>query len=147
MAFLLGCVLMLVTLLLQTAGVTVLIERLRRIVPRAVRYSGPFHAAMLVFQTTIALIILHGLTILLWAGCYRWLCFESWAPALYFSGSTYPTVGYGDVLLPPRWRILGTMESIFGVLMCGLSVSLMFALIHALVTQDEARTRSVSSGQ
>ena len=48
-----------------TPGVTVLIERLRRIVPRAVRYSGPFHAAMLVFQTTIALIILHGLTILL----------------------------------------------------------------------------------
>jgi len=140
MAFILGCALTVLTLLVQTAGITALIEWLRRVVPGELRYQGMAHAATLVMRTTIALLVLQGLSILLWAGCYRWFCFSSWASAFYFSGSTYSTVGYGDVVLPPQWRTLGPMESILGVLMCGLSVSLLFALINRLVSQEDGRT-------
>src|SRR6266704_4175330 len=87
----------------------------------------------LVVQLTAAVIVLHGVLILFWAACYRWLCFPSWESALYFSATSYATVGYDDVTLPLRWRMLGPLESIIGVLLCGISVSLSFAIATRLV--------------
>ncbi len=48
----------------------------------------------------------------------------------------YATVGYGDVILPWMWRTLGPMESIIGVLMCGLSASFLFAIVSKLVDRE-----------
>jgi hypothetical protein len=92
-----------------------------------------FHSAALVMQTTVVVIVLHGMVILLWAGCYRGLCFPSWESSFYFSASTYTTVGYGDVVLPLKWRLLGPLESMVGMLMSGISVGLLFAVITHLV--------------
>jgi hypothetical protein len=66
-----------------------------------------FRCAVLVMQTTVAVIVLHGIVILLWASCYRWLCLPSWESAFHLSASSYATVGYGDVVLPSKWRLLG----------------------------------------
>jgi hypothetical protein len=74
-----------------------------------------FRSAVFLVRFTTAVIALHALQIL-WASCYRWLCFPSWESALYFSATSYATVGYGDVTLPLRWRLLGPPESIIGVL-------------------------------
>ena len=76
------------------------------------------------------------LQILLWAGFYRWKCFPSWKSAFYFSTSSYATVGYGDIVLPQMWRTLGPLESIIGVLMCGLSASFLFAIVSRLVDRE-----------
>jgi len=83
-----------------------------------------------------AFIGLHLLEILLWTGFYRWLCFPSWESAFYFSACSYATVGYGDVVLPWIWRTLGPVESIIGVLMCGLSASFLFAVVSRLVDRE-----------
>jgi hypothetical protein len=56
--------------------------------------------------------------------------------ALYFSAGSYVTAGYGDVVLPSNWRMLGPLESIIGVLMCGISVSVLFATVARLVSRD-----------
>jgi voltage-gated potassium channel len=85
-------------------------------------------------------VLLHGLAILLWAGFYRSRCFPSWEIAFYFSASSYSTAGYGDVVLPSTWRLLGPLESVTGVLMCGISISVLFALVTCLLDRD---TRSV----
>ena len=53
----------------------------------------------------------------------------------------HATVGYGDVLLPERWRLLGPLESVVGVLMCGISVSLLFALVTRLIGSDTSLTQ------
>jgi Ion channel len=79
------------------------------------------------------LIILHGIVILLWASCYRWLCLPSWESAFYFSASSYATVGYGDVVLRSKWRLLGPLESMVGMLMSGVSIGLLFAAVTHLV--------------
>jgi hypothetical protein len=76
------------------------------------------------------------LEILLWAGFYRWLCFPLWESAFYFSAASYATVGYGDVVLPWMWRSLGPVESLIGVLMCGLSASFLFAIVSRLVDRE-----------
>lgn len=128
--------LVILTLWLQSAGLAALIFWVRRAVAGDLRRLGPFRSAALVVRLTAAVIVLHGVLILFWAGCYRRLCFSSWESALYFSASSYATVGYGDIVLPSNWRMLGPLESIIGVLMCGISVSVLFATVARLVNRD-----------
>ena len=52
----------------------------------------------------------------LWRGCM-----PNAEAAFYFSGVTYTTLGYGDVVLAEPWRLLAPVEGLMGVLMCGLS--------------------------
>jgi voltage-gated potassium channel len=133
-----GAALLLVTLTLwlQSAGSAAFIAWVRSALVGDIHKLGPFHTAALVVRLTTAMVALQVLEILLWASCYRWLCFPSWESALYFSASSYATVGYGDVTLPLKWRILGPLESITGVLMCGISVSLLFAIATRLVGRE-----------
>ena|SRR5271166_1031682 len=132
--------LVLLTLSLQCVGIAGLITWLRSVMPSDMDQRRIANSAALVMQTTVGIIVLQGLIILLWAGCYRSLCFSTWDSAFYFSASSYSTVGYGDVVLPAKWRFLGPLESMVGVLMCGISVSLLFALVTRLV-DSEARPR------
>src|SRR5262250_2711673 len=125
-------ILLLVTLSLQGGGAAALIIWIRSI-PRETRRVRVFRCAALVMQTTVAVIVLHGIVILLWASCYRWLCLPSWESAFYFSASSYATVGYGDVVLPSKWRLLGPLESMVGLLMSGVSIGLLFAAVTHLV--------------
>lgn len=129
-------VLVTLTLSLQCAGMAVVIAWARpRFAPEVLRL-GAIRSAILVMRLMTAFIGLHLLEILLWAGFYRWLCFRLWEPAFYFSAASYATVGYGDVVLPQTWRNLGPMESIIGVLMCGLSASFLFAVVSRLVDRE-----------
>ena len=124
------------TLCLQCAGVTTLVEWLKRVLIRDIHKHGPIYSATLVVKSTVAIVVLHGLVSLLWGSFYRSRCFPSWEPAFYFSASSYSTVGYGDLVLPSNWRLLGPLEGITGVLMCGMSVSVLFALVTRLLDRD-----------
>jgi hypothetical protein len=76
------------------------------------------------------LILIHALEISVWALFYRWWdCMPDAESAFYFSGVTYTTLGYGDLVLPQRWRLLGPVEGLTGILMCGLSAGLFFATV------------------
>src|SRR5579862_3068141 len=128
-------VLVTLTLWLQCGGLVALIAWVRRGAPEIHRML-PLHSAVLVVRITTAMVALQGLEVLLWAAGYRWLCFPTWESALYFSASSYATVGYGDVVLPSKWRMLGPLESMIGVLMCGLSASLLFAIATRLLGRE-----------
>jgi hypothetical protein len=129
-------VLVTLTLSLQCAGMAALISFAKpSLAPDDLRL-GPIRSALLMVRLMTAFIALHLLEILLWAGFYRWLCFPLWESAFYFSAASYATVGYGDVVLPWMWRTLGPVESIIGVLMCGLSASFLFAIVSRLVERE-----------
>src|SRR5712671_7099640 len=129
-------VLVTLTLSLQCAGMAAMIAWTRTSLGSDVHRLGTLRSALLMVRLMTAFIGLHVLEILLWAGFYRWLCFPLWESAFYFSAATYATVGYGDVVLPQLWRTLGPLESIIGVLMCGLSASFLFAIMSRLVERE-----------
>jgi hypothetical protein len=129
-------VLVTLTLLLQCAGMAALISRGRTSLAPDVHRLGPIRSAVLMMRFITAFIVLHIFEILPWAAFYRWLCFPLWESAFYFSAASYATVGYGDVVLPWKWRTLGPVESIIGVLMCGLSASFLFAIVSRLVDRE-----------
>lgn len=129
------------TLWLQSAGVAALVTWVRRALSGDMRRMGAFRFAALVVRLAMAVVILHGLEILLWASFYRWRCLPSWDSAIYFSASSYSTLGSNDVGLPSQWRMLGPLESVIGVLMCGISASLLFAIVTRLINREEQSSR------
>ena len=83
---------------------------------------------------------LHLLETALWAGFYRWLgLFSDFETSLYYSLISYSTIGYGDVVLPNRWRILGGVEGISGVLLAGLSTAFLFVIVNGLLQIRQQR--------
>jgi voltage-gated potassium channel len=133
-------VLVLLTVWLQSAGMAALIYWGRPYLQRAFDRRAVY-SALLIVWLTIVIIGLHMLETVLWAGFYRWQCFPSWEISFYFSMSSYSSIGAADVVLPPMWKTLSSIECITGELMCGLSVSLVFAAVTRLV---EKRPEEVS---
>jgi hypothetical protein len=54
--------------------------------------------------------------------------------AFYCSAENYTALGYGDIVLSERWRLLGPLEAINGLLLFGLSSAVMFAVMSRLIT-------------
>jgi hypothetical protein len=75
-------------------------------------------------------ILIHAAEVSLWALFYlREGCLPDAESAFYFSGVTYTTIGYGDVVLIKPWRLLAPIQGLTGILMCSLSAGLFFAAV------------------
>ena len=76
------------------------------------------------------LVLLHLVEIGFWALLYTWgHAMPDAHSAFYFSSVTYTTTGYGDMVLPEKWRLLGGVEALNGILMCGWSTGFFFAVL------------------
>jgi hypothetical protein len=77
--------------------------------------------------------VAHLIEVALWAVVFL-LCgeFADMGTAYYHSAVNFTTLGYGDVLLSSRWRMLGPLEAGDGMLMFGLSTAMVFAIILGL---------------
>jgi voltage-gated potassium channel Kch len=122
-----------ICLVIHIAGMVFIGDRLVRRREEIERNAGPLCASILLIVVFSFVILLHLTETCIWAALYAWLgLFENYETALYFSLKTYSTVGYGDVLLPHDWRIVGTVEALSGVLLCGLSAAFLFAIVNTL---------------
>jgi hypothetical protein len=79
-------------------------------------------------------VLLHLLEIAVWASFYLWVgAMRDLPSGLYFSAVTYTTTGYGDLVLPEEWRLLGGIEALTGILMCGWSTGFFFAVVGRMI--------------
>lgn len=75
----------------------------------------------------------HLVEIMVWAVAYWWTgALADLQTAMYFSAVTYTTTGYGDVVLPGEWRLVGGVEALTGILMCGWSTGFFFAVVSRM---------------
>jgi hypothetical protein len=103
------------------------------------RKRGRAGSGALIDLTILGLVIsfafvAHLIEIALWAALLV-LCgeFQEFGTAFYCSAVNYTTLGYGDLLLTPSWRLLGPLEATNGALMFGVSAAMVFAVIQRLV--------------
>ena len=89
---------------------------------------------LIVALVTAFAFVAHLIEIALWAVLLI-ICgeFSGFANAFYHSAVNYTTLGYGDLLLTPSWRLLGPLEAANGALMFGVSTAMVFAVIQRLV--------------
>jgi hypothetical protein len=120
--------LVVVTVVIHAVGFSALLRVMMR--SHALAKSGFQPVTRLVIGLTCWLILIHLVEISVWGLFYFWQgCLPDAETAFYFSGVTYTTVGYGDLVLPKPWRMLAPVEALTGILMCGLSTGLFFAVV------------------
>ncbi len=125
------------TVTIHAAGLSALVRRAS--LRRHTRRFWPMTGSLV--RIAWSLILLHLAEIGIWALFYWWQkCLPDAESALYFSGTTYTTVGFGDLVLPKEWRLLGPVEALSGILMCGLSTGLFFAVVSRIRDQFAAET-------
>ena len=78
--------------------------------------------------------VAHVIEIAVWALLFM-VCgeFQEFGAAYYHSAVNYTTLGYGDVIMTPSWKLLGPLEAADGSLMFGVSTAMIFAVILRLV--------------
>jgi hypothetical protein len=79
------------------------------------------------------IVLLHLIQITLWAAVF-WREGElpTLEKAVYFSTTTYTTVGFGDVVLGPGWRVLAGIEGLTGIILVGWSTAFVFAIVDRM---------------
>jgi len=66
-----------------------------------------------------------------WAVAYVMVgAIESIEPAMYFSTVTFTTLGYGDLVVDDRWRLLAATQAATGIIMFGWTTAIVVALLQ-----------------
>jgi len=125
--------LVVVTVAMHALGFAVLLRAIIR--SHALDRSGFRFVYPSLILLTCWLILIHLLEVSVWGLFYFWQgCLPDAESALYFSGVTYTTVGYGDLVLSKPWRMLAPLEALTGTLMFGLSTGLFFAIVQRRIS-------------
>jgi hypothetical protein len=136
--FLSACVLAALTVAVHATGIAFLLRL--HLQPR-----GVWHVTRMLLRMIWWLVLLHLAEIAIWGLFYLWRgCLPNAESAFYFSGVTYTTLGYGDLVLAMPWRLLAPIEGLMGVLMCGLSTGLFFVIVSRLHQSQSEKSTAVS---
>lgn len=121
------------TVLIHLIGLAALLAILRRHRHAESWILAAILNALAIILAAFGLFALHSIEIWGWAGVYQWLgVFQDFEHALYFSTTTYVTIGYGDIVLPQGVRILGAIEGASGLILIGWSTAFFFSIVDRL---------------
>ena len=129
-----GLPVMLLCLAIQTALTGVSVQyALRRISVDALHLKTLGNIRLL---TVVMLILMLGnlLQIALWGALFLWLGeFTELSEAIYHSTVNYASLGYGDIVMSKRWKMLGPLEAVNGVLMLGMTSAALVVILTQLI--------------
>ena len=121
-----------ITVTIHAAGLGMVLSHVSRSKVRLERRFWPI--TWLLIRIAWLLIVFHVFEIVIWGLFFWWQkCLPDAASSFYFSGVSYATIGYGDVVLPKGWWLFGPAEGLTGILMCGLSTALFFAVLSKTI--------------
>lgn len=102
----------------------------------------PPHGPKLVVVLSLSLTWTLGMmtvAVWLWAIAFYALdIFHAFEPAMYFSVVSFTTLGFGDVLLPVEWRLLGGLAAANGLLMFGLLTAILVEILRDMRQRQRA---------
>lgn len=138
-----GSVLMLTTIVFTGATLLVVEALLRRFHPWLVREPHGPKLGVLLVATALWIMGVVTVDVWVWAAAFDLLgVFPSLEPSVYFALVSFTTLGYGDVILPLEWRLLGGMAGANGFMIFGFLIAMLVeALRHVRLGQIEGRGR------
>lgn len=95
---------------------------------RLIRSIRPLLTAML------AMMLGNLLQISVWGALFMYLGeFNEPYQAIYHSAVNFTSLGYGDVVMSTKWKLLGPLEAVNGVLMLGMSAAALMAILQEII--------------
>jgi len=110
---------------------------------RTMSASRPSLRLIAVMITTVSILMAsHASEVIVWSLVYDRL---DAAPAgtdlIYFAFVNYTTLGYGDITPLERWRLIGPMTAMNGVLLFGWSTAVIFEVLQKVLERQKQEGR------
>jgi Ion channel len=90
----------------------------------------------IMIATVLVLMAAHTLEVFVWSVAYAVTnAAPENADLTYFAFVNYTTLGYGDITPVARWRLLGPMTAMNGVLLFGWSTAVIFEVLRKTISE------------
>jgi hypothetical protein len=120
----------LINIAIHALVMTVVVRVARVRAARSASHPSLFLVAVMI-PTVSVLMVTHALEVVVWALGYSLInAAPEDADVVYFAFVNYTTLGYGDVLPVERWRLLGPITAMNGVLLFGWSTAVIFEVLR-----------------
>lgn len=132
------------TVFIHAVALDTLVGILEKLGPSTYKRFRKLWEIPLMTFTVLGVFLAHIIQIWLWACLFLYLTPEElpdWETALYFSASSFTTVGFGDVYLDKDWRLLSSFESANGFILFGWSTAFIFEVISKLYKDEKIKKR------
>ncbi|WP_299303511.1 potassium channel family protein [uncultured Litoreibacter sp.] len=117
----------------------ILLIRSVNVLGRFHKHHTRLHWGWFIAGAFTAVVLGHTIQVWIWAICFVMLeAFATLDQALYFSLTTYTTLGYGDIIVGEGIRIFAAMGAVTGLLNFGLSTAFLVELVIRYLPDDEA---------
>ena len=138
-----GLPIMLVCLALQAAVTFWSVRFYMRRAGPALPGSGLIANVRPLLIVMIAMMLGNFVQIVIWATLFILLGeFRELYEAVYHSAVNFTSLGYGDVVMSARWKLMGPLEAANGVLMFGMTAAALMAILQQLIkVQFEAERK------
>ena len=125
------------TVIIHFAGLLALMWVLRARGHRFRAHESAVGQGAAIVFVVLGLVAIHTAEIWLYGMVYFVLgALPDFESSLYFSTTSFTTIGYGDVVLEKRWRIFGAVEGANGLLLFGWSTAFLFSVTARMRTLE-----------
>ena len=131
---LIGGTLISITVVIHAVALDYIMSRLERWGPTLYKiFKKAWKTAILTF-TVLGVFTAHVVQMWLWAAFYWGVgAIPTFEAALYFSTSTFTTVGFGDIVLEKdNWRLISSFQAANGFILFGWSTAFIFEIMSQL---------------
>ena len=142
-----GFVISLVAIAIHAVMMAVLVRTAHR-TSHLTRAAHPqLRLIVLMWATVTVLMFAHLSEVLVWGAVYDLLgAVPHRAESFYFAFVNYTTLGYGDIVPATRWRLLGPLTAMNGVLLFGWSTAVMYDILRTVTHVIPMTGAAVAAG-
>ncbi|HKJ18869.1 MAG TPA: ion channel [Xanthomonadales bacterium] len=135
MPLVLGSIVVVGNMVIQIIMMLFVIHLLLKRMPNLSTASGFGPPARALGGVVLVMFLGHLVQFAIWAALFVYIGeFKEFATAFYFSAVNFTSLGYGDIVMSAKWRLLGPLEAANGVLMLGLSAGAILAVMHRVLS-------------
>jgi multisubunit Na+/H+ antiporter MnhB subunit len=130
------------TAVVHVFGLVLIYEKVERVQKDLVeprRHTVLF--VVIVGTTVLFATLLHALEGAIWAAAYRLVgALPDFGSAVLYSLSAMTSYGHENLALEKRWRVMGALEALNGMLLFGLTTAFLVAIIQKIWTLQNRRS-------
>ena len=120
-----------VTLIIQAITIAIASRVLDRMEPWLQKPNHSLKLIVLLGGGTLWLMLGITFTVWAWASMYRGLeLFDTWEAALYFAAVSFTTLGYGDLVIEGKWRMLSALSAANGLIIFSLTTAFLLEVLR-----------------